>query len=397
MTLSRSTLALLTLNAAWLAAASYFIAQRQSATMRERAVEYVTNYVSIATSEPAVAATNPAPARSDFRWSQLESEDYRTYIERLRAIGCPEQTIRDIIIADVDKLLAPQVSAASLHPRELKYWEPFDATQWTDTAERQALARQRLVDFQKREVIRELLGVDLVGQRLSAQGQHDYYGARLQFLPEEKRARVRLLLDEYGDQERSLREQQIAEGDSPELAAQLREVQQRKEAALKETLTAEERAQFDLWLSPAAARTRESVYTMQASEAEFLKLYELQREFETNGGGALDRDQFNARVQQALGPERFKEYQRAQDPHYRELHALTAQLGLPQQIAAELHGFKEAADEQRALVAADPALSPQQRQAAEQAIAEETEQAYKEVLGEKAFKRFRQRRSPKQP
>src|SRR6266436_7828684 len=42
---------------------------------------------------------------NDFRWTQLESEDYRTYIARLRSIGCPEQTIRDLIIADIDKLL----------------------------------------------------------------------------------------------------------------------------------------------------------------------------------------------------------------------------------------------------------------------------------------------------
>src|SRR3954467_12150137 len=48
-----------------------------------------------------------------FQWAQLESEDYRTYIARLRAIGCPEQTIHDILIADLDKVLAPRVQAAS--------------------------------------------------------------------------------------------------------------------------------------------------------------------------------------------------------------------------------------------------------------------------------------------
>ena len=37
-----------------------------------------------------------------FRWSQLESSDYRTYIANLRRVECPEQTIRDIISADLD-------------------------------------------------------------------------------------------------------------------------------------------------------------------------------------------------------------------------------------------------------------------------------------------------------
>lgn len=47
-----------------------------------------------------VESMSLAPA---FRWSQLESSDYRKYIANLRGIGCPEQTIRDIITADVDE------------------------------------------------------------------------------------------------------------------------------------------------------------------------------------------------------------------------------------------------------------------------------------------------------
>lgn len=43
-----------------------------------------------------------------FQWSLLESPDYRTYIDNLKAIGCPKQTIRDIIVADLDSLYAPR-------------------------------------------------------------------------------------------------------------------------------------------------------------------------------------------------------------------------------------------------------------------------------------------------
>lgn len=39
-----------------------------------------------------------------FRWKQLESEsDYRIYIRNLRNIGCPEQTVRDIVAGNVDR------------------------------------------------------------------------------------------------------------------------------------------------------------------------------------------------------------------------------------------------------------------------------------------------------
>jgi hypothetical protein len=44
--------------------------------------------------------------RDGFHWSQLESSDYPTYIANLRSVGCPEETLRDIVIADVDSLYA---------------------------------------------------------------------------------------------------------------------------------------------------------------------------------------------------------------------------------------------------------------------------------------------------
>jgi hypothetical protein len=47
---------------------------------------------------PAVQARSTAPP---FRWQQLEStNDYRTYVANLRAAGCPEATIEDIVRGD---------------------------------------------------------------------------------------------------------------------------------------------------------------------------------------------------------------------------------------------------------------------------------------------------------
>ena len=52
----------------------------------------------------ASARTNFVVRRQIFSWKDLESPDYPTYILNLRNIGCPEQTVRDIIIADVNAL-----------------------------------------------------------------------------------------------------------------------------------------------------------------------------------------------------------------------------------------------------------------------------------------------------
>jgi hypothetical protein len=56
--------------------------------------------------EPLAPAPEISPSTEvkPFHWSQIQSADYDTYIANLRGIGCPEQTIHDIVAADVDSL-----------------------------------------------------------------------------------------------------------------------------------------------------------------------------------------------------------------------------------------------------------------------------------------------------
>ena len=63
---------------------------------------------------PNPTVADPAKPTQSFDWRMVESEDYKKYIANLRAIGCPEETIRDIIIADVNKLFASRKRAASV-------------------------------------------------------------------------------------------------------------------------------------------------------------------------------------------------------------------------------------------------------------------------------------------
>jgi hypothetical protein len=340
--------------------------------------------------------TNILAATNDFRWAQLESEDYRDYIARLRAIGCPEQTIRDLVIADVDKMLAPKMQAASPHPRDVKFWQPVEQEMWDDAGQKDALRQQRALDFEKREVIRELLGVDLVGERLRVQGQEDYHGQRLNFLPEEKRARVRTVLDQFADKERELLEQQVENGDGLLATDELARVRQEKEAALGPLLTPQEREQYDLWFSGAAGSVRDSVYGMNATEEEFMKLYALQRNFEAQSGsapvpGTAEWNRFQEKARDALGESRYGEWVRAQDPDYREIVRVASRFKLPASVAVELHSYKQPIEEERAKLEANSNLTPQQKEAAYVAMAQEIQQVYKQALGEKAYRYYSRR------
>ena len=56
-------------------------------------------------SDPASAPAATTGTAEPMTWEKVESADYKQYIENLRSIGVPEETIRDIILADVEKLL----------------------------------------------------------------------------------------------------------------------------------------------------------------------------------------------------------------------------------------------------------------------------------------------------
>lgn len=59
-----------------------------------------------ARNDTKAAATDSWPKQT-FRWSRLESQnDYRMYVANLRAIGCPEATIRDIVCGDTARAFA---------------------------------------------------------------------------------------------------------------------------------------------------------------------------------------------------------------------------------------------------------------------------------------------------
>lgn len=92
------------LNCALLGCLAFLLLNGRRARNQAEAPAHANNLppVSDAVMSPPVAS--PAAEVKPFRWSQIEAADYPSYIANLRAIGCPEQTIRDIIAADVDSL-----------------------------------------------------------------------------------------------------------------------------------------------------------------------------------------------------------------------------------------------------------------------------------------------------
>lgn len=63
-----------------------------------------------------------------FSWQELESSNYATYLKNLRAIGCPEETIRDILLADVNQMLREKYLSGFTAPKaNPRWWTNFRA------------------------------------------------------------------------------------------------------------------------------------------------------------------------------------------------------------------------------------------------------------------------------
>jgi hypothetical protein len=341
---------------------------------------------------------------NDFRWRQLESEDYRTYIERLRSIGCPEQTIRDLVIADLDKLMASRLEAINGRRADLQFWHSEEEELMNDRDPRAIRQAQREVDREKRAVIEELLGIDLVRERMRLRGEQDYYERRLGFLSEDRRTDLRKILERFDEQEQAIREKEWAEAQplGPQDRAQLRKLRQEKQAELDAFLNPSEREQYGLWMSESANAVRSATYGMDVTKEEFLAIYEAQKafdqqwansEFEMMDDAARQRwqtarEQMETDLQRQLGPERFAEYKRGQDPDFHQLSAATTRFKLPKETAKQAYEVKRAFFEVQQSMEANPALSPEQRQHVLQTMQQESERRLRTLLGENAFRYY---------
>lgn len=81
-----------------------------------------------------VAASPPPVAQPEepkpFRWSQLESlNDYRIFLANLRAIGCPEPTVEDIVRGDTERAFSFKRRQLNLDGSGTGPWSAWRETQ----------------------------------------------------------------------------------------------------------------------------------------------------------------------------------------------------------------------------------------------------------------------------
>ena len=401
---------LLVLNLGLLLAVGYLLKGKQAIRASAPEKQETPAQGQASPSQAVVAANDPAaaaPESKPFHWSQLESEDYKAYIARLRRIGCPEQTIRDIIIADLDKLLAPRLQAIYGWRQDLQYWHPEEEELANNQDRRDWWRQEKEIERTKREIIQELVQTDLIRERLNQKGYKDYYERRLGFLPGDKRSQVRSVLERYDDEEQKVRSREWDEDEplNTQEQAQVKQLQEERRSAVASLLSPAEQEQYELWMSKTANTVRRAVYGMEASEEEFLAIYRARKTFDqdwseadpalmdegTRGQWEQAKASLNEEVRQQLGEQRFQDYKRGEDEDFHHLNTAVTRYKLPRETAVEVYEYKRVLTGMRSKVEADASLSQDQRQALVKAMRDETLRSVKALLGDRPLNYYLKR------
>ncbi len=340
---------------------------------------------------------------NQFDWRSVESSDYRAYISNLRKIGCPEETVRDIIIADVDKLFAARLRAISSRAsHDQKYWQP-SRQEISEEAVRLAEKQRRDLEKEKRVLIKELLGADLVAERKKTTAEENMLEERLHFLPAEKREQLARALDKFSEREAAILERR-ADGTGVLNAqdnADLKKIREERETELTSLLTPEEKKLFDYWTSNAGISARHVLSGLEnPTEQEFQAIYNLQKQFEEKSGRMESdgttppdswqqaHDELQKKVKEALGQERYAEYERGQDMDYRNVRDALQHFQLSPELAAKFYDIKKTTVQEVNRIFSDPQLSETQKEAASNELRKQAGRTIRDLLGASAFEHY---------
>ncbi len=352
---------------------------------------------SVETKTPAASPSGQRDTRvvteiktDNFDWSKVESDDYRRYISNLRAVGCPEETIRDIIITDINKLYAGKIAALYPSPKDFKVWQT--RTRESREAQRERETNVRGLEKEKHDLVKELLGVDLETEMAKQNGEPDQEAWRLGWLSPEKQEQVRALYDKYREQERTL----FANGDArdPQNRARFMALRAQREADLAQLLTPEEFQEYQLRNSWTARNMRDNLASFNPTENEFKKIFDLKKAFDDQfafqrGGGddtvrqqrEQAQQQLDEQLRALLGDVRYKQYQLAQDDNYRNLYDFMQRNNLPTQMAETLNDVRQLFDKERRNILNDKNLRPDEQTTLLAALSQKTRDTLSQSLG----------------
>jgi hypothetical protein len=339
-------------------------------------------------------AENPRGGQAvrTFTWRDVVLPEYTNYLAALRAAGCPEAHVRQIVVSDVNEFFDQQRLHEAMQ-YDFEWWKPIPPSRaylTTGSAADGRLDRLRAAYFtrflgpQWAEVVKapplsSCLAFHLTGPVLGA-------------LP---LSRFSTVVEICEASEKRMREYQAArfsQGEPIDLAEEAR-LRQQTRTELSRVLTPEEMEEFLIRNSHNAETLRGVLQPFQPSREEFRKIFaaldpiqhRMQSEYGSEGAlSARQRDEYERQghraVQEVLSPERFEAYLMAVDACFRRAQADAQKAGLDAAARLRLWEFYRTQSARRSQVMQDAARTPEQKSQALLVIAAEEQKRLAELV-----------------
>ena len=336
-----------------------------------------------------IIKTNVLVRPRAFTWLEVESPDYEIYVQNLRALGMPDSTVRDVIVADVDQIFVRR-QRDEVGKQDIEWWRSTPSYE----AQSNALARARQIQADRAELLAKLLGPDWQQGRAPIDPPPlALAGPVLGSLPAEVKDRVQDIAARSRARVGNFIGQAESSGQQPG-TVELAKMREETRAELAAILSPAQLEEFLLRYSESANQLRRELTGFNATPEEFRALFravdaldrvaQLGSGDESGGPQAAQNleQQRLAAIRAALTPERFAAYQTLQDPVYRTALATAQRAGAGEEAAQALYEISRATREEFNRIRSDPKLTDAQKQQQLRETILEQQRARSLVLGE---------------
>jgi hypothetical protein len=218
----------------------------------------------------------------------------------------------------------------------------------------------------------------------------------LGFLPEQKQVAI---LKEV--QDRQIRMAELSK-DGELDREMMQQAQKEMEQSIKGMLSEEEYTNFLLQYSRTAKQMRGRTAGFDPSEEEFLTVFKLRHPFDeeymsamSDGADKEERKQYlaakqtlNDQIRQALGDERYADYERAHDYQFQQIHSSLKKADLGTAEAIQVYDMQKVAQDTAQQLRENQTLNEAERRERLLQIRNETESAIQQVVGTEGWEKF---------
>src|SRR4051812_21370912 len=341
-------------------------------------------------------STNVAPVavltQKKFDWNDVATSEYPRYMQSLRAVGCPEEKVRSIVLGDIEELFQHKKLKLALE-LDQQWWKPQSEYLMVNVMQE----RGRALEEERQAVTEKLLGSEVAEKHRDSLQWNSVQltGPVLGNLSPELHNQVQEICAESIQRHQAYFWERANQG-QPLNNVEMANLREHTRSELRKILGPTEVEEFVLRYSHNASQLREELRPMDPTPDEFRKVFRAtdpldhQVQMEFGGVEAMSEKQREryqkdreTAIRDALGSTRFQAYMLTKDPLYRQAQMTALQYGAPKAILP-IYEMAKVSESKRQKILRDASLTPQQRIDALNALNVEQQRSVQRIVNDSA-------------